>query len=76
MANKEHAAQVVKGWQSGAIKWVALSENELEDREQELGNLPKPLKKCGGVDGNGNGDGDSGGNSSGDHNANANEGQV
>jgi len=31
MANKEHAAQVVKGWQSGAIKWVALSENEIED---------------------------------------------
>jgi len=44
---------------------------------QELGNLPKPLKKRGGVDGDGDGNGDGSGNGSGDCNANANEeGQV
>src|SRR5260370_3885194 len=31
MANKEHASQVMNGWQSGAIKWVVLSEDEIEE---------------------------------------------
>ena len=52
--NKEHAAQVVKGWQAGAIKWVVLSEDEIEDQEKEPENLPKPLKQHSGVDDNGN----------------------
>jgi uncharacterized membrane protein YgcG len=74
MANKEHAAQVVKGWRSGAIKWVALSENEIEDREQELRNLPKPLKQRG-VDGDGDGNGDGGGNGGGDGGVDGNGGR-
>ena len=28
-ANKEHTSQVMNGWQSGVIKWVALSEDEI-----------------------------------------------
>ena len=31
MANNEHASQVVNGWQSGVIKWVVLSKDEIRE---------------------------------------------
>ena len=41
MANKEHATQVIEGWNNGAIKWIPLSDDDVKLCEKELAELLK-----------------------------------
>jgi len=45
MANKEHATQVIEGWNNRAIKWIPLLDNNVKLCKKELAEL---LKKGGG----------------------------
>ena len=40
LADKQHAMRVVEGWTNGTIKWVRLSETDLEARKNELAKIP------------------------------------
>ena len=40
LVDKQHAMRVVEGWTNGAIKWVRLSETNLEACKNELAKIP------------------------------------
>ena len=45
LADKEHATRVIEGWKSGVIKWVMLSETDLDARKEELAKIPVVPRK-------------------------------
>ena len=40
LVDKQHAMRVVEGWTNGTIKWVMLSETNLEACKNELAKIP------------------------------------
>ena len=39
LADKDHTSQVVKGWKNGMIKWVELSDSDLDEHKEELAKI-------------------------------------
>ncbi len=39
LADKDHASQVVKGWKNGTIKWVEISDSDIEVHKRELAEI-------------------------------------
>ena len=44
MVNKEHATQVIEGWNNRAIKWIPLLDDDVKLCKKELAELLKKVE--------------------------------